>query len=234
VVGRGEWQWSALGYLQVRSFYNSFAAVSAGRAAATRTSEQYNVPSTGLGARVELRPPLGRCSCGSGPTRARPAARPANFFASRTAPGTRERRAGGVTRTLGGFAEASVEQGPFILTGGGRIDRWWIEDGAFARDIARQRAAGLTDQLFPRPQRLWSRPGAAGGGVARRRGLTLPRRAGISAGGCPTPERNSNRPFRVGADAHGRQLPDLEPEGCAAARAGVRMAAGGAGATPSR
>jgi outer membrane receptor protein involved in Fe transport len=59
LVGRGDWAWSALAYLQVRSFYNSFAAVTADRSSAARTSEQYNVPSTGLGARFELRPPAG-------------------------------------------------------------------------------------------------------------------------------------------------------------------------------
>src|SRR4051812_13584072 len=51
--------WSALGYVQTRQFYNSFAAIGSGRATASRTSEQYNVPATGLGGRVEYRPRLG-------------------------------------------------------------------------------------------------------------------------------------------------------------------------------
>ena len=51
--------WSALGYVQTRQFYNSFASIGAGRATVMRASEQYNVPATGLGARLEYRPRLG-------------------------------------------------------------------------------------------------------------------------------------------------------------------------------
>ena len=59
LVGQGRLPFAALAYVQVRDFANSFAAVGAGRAAATRTLEQYSVPSTGLGARVEVRPAFG-------------------------------------------------------------------------------------------------------------------------------------------------------------------------------
>jgi hypothetical protein len=52
LVGSGAWQWSALGYVQTRQFYNSFASINAARTTAAQASEQYNVPSTGLGARV--------------------------------------------------------------------------------------------------------------------------------------------------------------------------------------
>jgi hypothetical protein len=133
VVGRGEWEWSALAYLQVRSFYNSFAAVTAGRAAATRTSEQFEVPSTGLGARLELRPPLGKVSLRLGPTRADTNGETRERFAFQNGAGTRGRVAGGATRTLGAFAEASWEEGPLVLTGGGRVDRWRIDRGSCAR-----------------------------------------------------------------------------------------------------
>lgn len=56
LVGR---RWSALAYVQTRDFYNSFASVAAGRTAANRTSEQFDVPATGLGARIEARPNIG-------------------------------------------------------------------------------------------------------------------------------------------------------------------------------
>ena len=35
LVGNGEWRWSALGYVQIRQFYNSFASVNAARTAVT-------------------------------------------------------------------------------------------------------------------------------------------------------------------------------------------------------
>src|SRR3546814_17901160 len=48
-----------LGYVQTRDYYNSFASVEDDRSAANKVAEQYSVPSTGLGARAEYRPPLG-------------------------------------------------------------------------------------------------------------------------------------------------------------------------------
>src|SRR5690606_6781549 len=58
LVGRGEWDWSALAYLQHRDFASGFASVSAGRASANPTLDQ-RVPATGAGARIELSPPVG-------------------------------------------------------------------------------------------------------------------------------------------------------------------------------
>ena len=58
LVNRGRWQWSALGYWQWRNFRSSFASVSPGRTSAARVSLQDSVPSHGLGANVELRPPM--------------------------------------------------------------------------------------------------------------------------------------------------------------------------------
>jgi outer membrane receptor protein involved in Fe transport len=216
VVGRGRWQWSALGYLQVRSFYNSFAAVGAGRAAATRTSEQYNVPSTGLGARVELRPPLGQVQLRIGADTRETSGETREFFAFQNGAGTRERRAGGVTRTLGGFAEASLEQGSFILTGGGRIDRWWIEDGHLRERVLASGLA-LTDQSFA--DRSGWEPTARGGLAWRAAtGLTL---RGAAYLGWRLPTLNElYRPFRVGADATAANA-QLEPERLQGAEIGL-------------
>ena len=58
LVGRGVWQWSALGYWQTRNLTSSFASVSAGRTEANRVSLQYSVPSRGLGGSFEVRPPM--------------------------------------------------------------------------------------------------------------------------------------------------------------------------------
>jgi vitamin B12 transporter len=45
-----------LAYAQLREFASEFGAVSADRASVTPTLDQYAVPSTGLGARFEVRP----------------------------------------------------------------------------------------------------------------------------------------------------------------------------------
>jgi hypothetical protein len=59
LVGRGTWGWSALAYLQTRAFASQFASVTAARTLATQTLDQYNTPATGVGARVEIVPPVG-------------------------------------------------------------------------------------------------------------------------------------------------------------------------------
>ncbi|HZG44866.1 MAG TPA: TonB-dependent receptor [Allosphingosinicella sp.] len=206
LVGRGRWAWSALGYLQVRSFYNSFAAVTADRSSAARTSEQFNVPSTGLGARFELRPPTAfDLRIGADARQTRGETR--ELFAFQNGAGTRRRVAGGATRTLGGFAEASWAAGPLVLTGGGRIDRWWIDEGWLQENIL---ATGtvLTDARFA-GRSGWER--TARGGVAWRTapGLTLRTAAYL---GWRLPTLNElYRPFRVGADATAANA-ELEPE----------------------
>ena len=59
LVHKGRWGWSALAYVQARKFQSRFVAVNAARSIVTQTVDQFNVPSTGLGARFEVRPPVG-------------------------------------------------------------------------------------------------------------------------------------------------------------------------------
>jgi len=60
LVGRGGWQWTALGYAQWRELRSSFASVNADRSIATRVSLQDAVPSHAFGGSFEVRPPIGR------------------------------------------------------------------------------------------------------------------------------------------------------------------------------
>ncbi len=59
LVKRGDWGWSALGYVQTRQFASGFASVDDARTTATATLDQYNVPATGVGGRIEIAPPIG-------------------------------------------------------------------------------------------------------------------------------------------------------------------------------
>ena len=221
VVGRGAWEWSALAYLQVRSFYNSFAAVSADRAAATRTSEQFEVPSTGLGARLELRPPLGEVSLRLGADGRDTKGETRERFAFQNGAGTRGRVAGGATRTIGAFAEASWGTGPLVLTGGARVDRWWIDRGQL-RETMLATGALLTDQLFP--ERSGWEPTARGGAAWRAApGVTLRAAAYL---GWRLPTLNElYRPFRVGTDATAANAA-LDPERLRGAEAGLEWRPG--------
>lgn len=131
------WQWSALGYVQIRNFDVSFGGIAADRNSVGRVFEQFNVPSTGLGARFEVRPPVGEAielRIGGDWRRTEGETNENFFFLDDDTP-RRSRNAGGSTATYGAFVEASVQATEALtLTGGGRIDFWTIDNG-FRKEI---------------------------------------------------------------------------------------------------
>ena len=73
---------------------------------------------------------------------------------------TRQREAGGLTRTVGGFAEITVQASPDLtLTGSGRLDRWWIENGFFRQG---NNGGPLNDQTLFADRGDWRATGRAG------------------------------------------------------------------------
>jgi outer membrane receptor protein involved in Fe transport len=205
LVGR---RWSALGYVQTRDFYNSFAGVGAGRAVVNRTSEQFSVPATGLGARIEARPRIGSgldlriggdWRLTEGETRER--------YAFVSGLGTRGRVAGGETRTIGGFAEAALTADRVTLTAGGRLDRWALSKGRLNERVLATGAI-LTDTAF-RDRSGWEPTGRAGIAWRAADGATV---RGAAYLGWRLPTLNElYRPFRVGTDATAANA-ELGPE----------------------
>ena len=190
-------RWSALAYVQTRDFYNSFAGVGAGRATVTRTSEQYSVPSTGLGARAEWRPRLGAIELRLGGDWRDTEGATHELYSFVAGAATRGRVAGGRTRTLGGFGEASWTQGPLTLTAAGRADRWLIR-GGFLHERLLASATTLTDTAHP-DRSGWEPTGRAGFAWRAAAGLRL---RGAAYLGWRLPTLNElYRPFRVGPDA---------------------------------
>ncbi|WP_442624730.1 TonB-dependent receptor [Parasphingopyxis sp.] len=201
LVGRGSWQWEALFYYQDRGFRSSFARVDAARTTADQVLDQFSVPSTGFGGRFEIRPALpgdavelrlgGDYRETEGRTRER-------FFFVGGAP-TRQREAGGVTRTIGGFAEVTARAAPGLtLTGSGRIDRWWIENGFFRQgDIG----GPLNDQTLFADRADWRVTGRAGIAWQPDNPVTI-RTAAYTGWRLPT-LNELFRPFRVGSDVTG-------------------------------
>lgn len=127
-VGRGDWQVDALAYVQRRDFSNK--VISATRY--TLTLDQRATPSTGLGARVELRPPMpedhilrlgldSRLASG----------RMIEDAYGVTGQITARRSAGGQNWVSGAYAEYDWNSGALTLTGGARVDHWRIADGFF-------------------------------------------------------------------------------------------------------
>ncbi|QIQ87039.1 TonB-dependent receptor [Erythrobacter sp.] len=129
VVGRGEWAFDALAYVQARNFSNII--ISSSRF--TRVLDQRNTPSTGLGGKFELRPPVGEdhtLRLGVDYRRADGELQEEAYSAFTGALRER-RRAGGVNSNLGLFVEDDWSLGPLLLTGGLRADRTVISDGFF-------------------------------------------------------------------------------------------------------
>ncbi len=219
LVGRGRWGWSALAYLQTRSFASSFAAVDAARTTVTQTLDQYNTPATGLGARLELRPPVGEeidLRLG-GDLRTVEGRTQENFTFVNAAP-TRRRLAGGENRTVGLFADGGTRIGRVVLTLGGRVDRWRIADGSLGeRTIAT--GAVLVHQRF-RERTGTEATGRAGAAWRATEAVTL--RASAYRGWRLPTLNELYRPFRVGPDAVAANA-ELSPERLDGVEAGFTL-----------
>lgn len=198
LVGRGRWGFAALAYVQTRAFASSFAAIDAARATATRTLDQYSTPATGIGARIEVAPPLGEAvSLRLGGDARNVGGRTQELFTFVGGSPTRRRVAGGENRTVGLFADGGVEAGRLTLSLGGRVDWWRIDDGVLVeRPIIPGPA--INDLRFP--DRSGSEAtGRAGLAWRALDGVTL-RTAAYRAWRLPT-LNELYRPFRVGPDA---------------------------------
>jgi iron complex outermembrane receptor protein len=132
LIHRGDWAIDALAYLQVRNFTNKVISATSFKL----TLDQRNTPSTGIGGKIELRPPVGADHV----LRIGVDARLADgelYEDAYAASGavTARRNAGGNSSTIGAFVEDDWTIGKLVLTGGVRGDRWTITNG-FYRDLA--------------------------------------------------------------------------------------------------
>lgn len=156
-VGRGEWQFDALAYVQARDFSN--IVISATRF--TPTLDQRRTPSIGIGGKFELRPPLLEghdIRIGADYRRADGELQEEALNAISGAI-TERRRAGGATANLGIFVEDDWQIGPLTLNGGLRADRSSIT-GGFYRAV---NAGGLPVSALVAPDRAdWSLSWRAG------------------------------------------------------------------------
>ena len=218
LLGSGRWQWEALAYLQAQTFSNTVVALDAARAVATPSLDQYNTPATGIGGKLEVRPPLGngielrvgvdiRDEVGRTKERSR-------YQAGRY---TRLRQGGGHNQVIGGYVEASATPLPRVtLTAGGRLDHWEISDG-FLREVDAQTGAPTITDL-PADRSKWQ-PTGRGGIAFDATGALKLRAAAYLSYRLPT-LNELYRPFRVGADATGSNA-GLKPERLKGVEAGA-------------
>ena len=218
LVHKGRWGVQALGYVQMRKFTSRAVAVDATRTTVTQAVNQYNVPSTGLGGRLEIRPPLGEAvELRLGADVRRTTGETNELFTYVAGKPTRIREAGGQSDTAGAFAELSAKLEALTLTGGVRADRWWIRDG---RLVERTLATGASIRNELAPDRQGWEP-TARAGLAYDAGIVTLRAAAYLGWRLPT-LNELYRPFRVGADATAAN-PALAPERMKGAELGIDL-----------
>jgi outer membrane receptor protein involved in Fe transport len=141
LVGRGDWAFDVLGYVQVQDFSNVAISSTSFR----KTLDQAKTPSTGYGGKLELRPPVGQdhvlrlgadMRIAEGGLYEEP-------FSAVTGQRTAVRRAGGRNADAGFYVEDDWTIGNLILTAGARADRWRVINGFFREANA---AGALTTQ----------------------------------------------------------------------------------------
>lgn len=129
LIGRGAWQFDAMTYIQLRNFSNVVISSTTFR----RSLDQRWTPSTGIGGKLELRPPIGDdhvLRFGADWRLAKGDLAEEGYNAT-TGALTGARRAGGRSSDIGIFVEDDWSIGAVVLTGGLRADRWAISDGYF-------------------------------------------------------------------------------------------------------
>lgn len=128
LIHRGAWAIDALAYVQARDFSNRVVSSTT----YLLTLDQRHTPSTGIGGKIEIRPPVGAdhvLRLGIDTRRADGTLYEDAYGA--TGAVTARRTAGGETSSTGAFAEDDWTIGRLVLTGGGRVDRWTIDNGFF-------------------------------------------------------------------------------------------------------
>ncbi|HVF36938.1 MAG TPA: TonB-dependent receptor, partial [Sphingomicrobium sp.] len=214
LLGRGSMPWSALVYFQDRYFNSQFASLNGTRSISTLTLDQH-VPSRGWGALAEIAPRLGPLETRLGAEWRGVSGYTEEEFRFVAESPTRQREAGGQSRTIGLFAITNWSAGGLSAAIEARLDHWAIDGGRLIEtDLA---GATLTNLNFDR------RSGWEGSGrlaLGRKIGSAMNVRAG-AYGSWRLPTLNElYRPFRVGPDAtaaNGR----LDPERLRGIEAGV-------------
>ena len=205
--GPGQIGWRVQGWVRHSNFSNTSVSVPASRAFTTPANNQYATPSTGWGANAALRGQAGDLTWEAGGD-VRGAAGEDQELYKYVAPAFTQRRlAGGRTLVAGGYVEATWAPGPWLVTGGGRIDGWWTMDG---HRVETNIASGATTFASNPPDRSGAVPT---GRIAAKRDLgggIYFRTAAYTGFRAPT-LNELYRPFRVGnnvTEANGALVPE--------------------------
>ena len=222
LTSSGRWAWSALIYGQLRELRSSFASIGDGRSSVQRAALQDEVPSRGLGARFEVRPPgAGAMELRFGADARLVSGESRELYSYVSGAPPRRRVAGGDSWTAGLFAEATRELEGVTLSGGVRLDHWSVDDG---RLLERTIATGglLRDDRYA-DRDGWLPTARAGAIVPLGKSWSA---RGAAYLGWRMPTLNELfRPFRAGPDATAAN-PLLDPEKLRGVEAGLEYSRG--------
>ena len=183
LVSRGPWQVDALAYVQARNFSNVVISSTTFR----KSLDQRNTPSTGVGGKLELRPPVGSAHLLriGADTRFASGDMFEDAYSATTGAVTARRHAGGRQNTTGLFIEDDWTPGgpggDLVLTGGARADHWSIAGGFL--DVRDAMGVLTARSLYPdrdgwrasgRAGLLWHMTGAVALRAAAYTGFRLP------------------------------------------------------------
>lgn len=186
LVGRGDWQLDALVYVQARDFGNVVISAANFR----KSLDQRKTPATGIGGKVELRPPVGDAHVLriGADTRFASGDMYEDPYSTATGLATARRHAGGDQNTTGFFIEddwtPALLGGRLILTGGVRADHWRISNGFFTERLPSGEINSARSKTF-RNRSGWE-ASVRGGAVLNLGDMVAVRAAGYTGYRLPT------------------------------------------------
>ena len=201
---------------------NTSVTVAPGRATTTLSDDQYATPATGYGAGGLLRWTIGQGSLELGADARGAVGESRELFKYVAGAPTGLRFAGGETIAGGAYLEASQTFGPWLVTGGARLDGWGDLAGHRLEFATATGAATVVQRPADRSGVLPTARFA----VRRDFGSDLYARAATYVGFRPATLNELDRPFRVGSDVT-EANPDLRPERLYGAEVGVGGTGGG-------
>jgi vitamin B12 transporter len=216
--------WRVQGWVRESDLVNTSAAVAAGRNVTTPANNQFSTPATGYGFNAAVRRATANYSWELGADVRMADGEVRENYSFMNGAFTRNRVAGGETFVGGVYAEASRTTGPWLLTGGVRLDQWKSSD---AHRLETFRATGATILDDSPPDQDGVVPtGRVGARLDLGGGLTW--RSAAYAGFRPATLNELYRPFRVGNDITEANA-GLKPERLYGVETGLGGAFGGDG-----
>jgi outer membrane receptor protein involved in Fe transport len=208
--------WRLQGWVRTSDLENSSVAVAANRATTTPANDQYSTPARGYGANAAWQWTQGALNLEVGADARLTDGTEREKFRFLNGTFTRLREAGGKTAVIGAYAEAALDQGPWLVTGGVRLDRSRAYD---AQRTERDAQTGATTLNLNTPNRSDTTPtGRLGVRYEAADGIYV--RGAAYAGFRPPTLNELHRPFRVGNDIT-EANPTLKPETLTGIEAGL-------------